>query len=127
MSCILINCIHDIDLTNSRWIHHRTNGRWGEGTELIHNATQIVKLCGLVSFEDVSIPVLHSSLIIIPLTCTILVISIQFQPEWITSWILIRWLRQKPADLDLQCFQKGIRSGSAGMSVCYQMVDAFPH
>ena len=53
MSCILINCIHDIDLTNSRWIHHRTNGRWGDGTELIHNATQLVKLCGLVSFEDV--------------------------------------------------------------------------
>ena len=28
-------------------------------------------------------------------------------------WILIRWLRQKPADLDLQCFQKIINSRSA--------------
>ena len=27
-------------------------------------------------------------------------------------WILIRWLRQKPADLDLQCFQKTINPGS---------------
>ena len=33
-----------------------------------------------------------------------------FQSMRKTVWILIRWLRQKPADLDLQCFQniKGI-------------------
>ena len=29
-------------------------------------------------------------------------------------WILIRWLRQKPVDLDLQCFQKRINLGSVG-------------
>ena len=29
-------------------------------------------------------------------------------------WILIRWLRQKPADLDLQCFKKRIKPDSAG-------------
>ena len=28
-------------------------------------------------------------------------------------WILIRWLHQKPADLDLHCFQKRINTGSA--------------
>ena len=37
--------------------------------------------------------------------------------EWKTVWILIRWLHQKPADLDLQCFQKRINHGSAGQSV----------
>ena len=30
-----------------------------------------------------------------------------------TVWILIRWLLQKPADLDLHCFQKWIGLGSA--------------
>ena len=30
-------------------------------------------------------------------------------------WIMIRWLRQKPADLDLQCFKnKNINPGLAG-------------
>ena len=28
-----------------------------------------------------------------------------FRSEWETVWILIRWLCEKPADLDLQCFQ----------------------
>ena len=31
-----------------------------------------------------------------------------------TVLILIRWLRQKPADLDLQCFQQGVIPVSAG-------------
>ena len=31
-----------------------------------------------------------------------------------TLWSLIRRFRQKPADLDLQCFQKRINPGSAG-------------
>ena len=30
------------------------------------------------------------------------------QSEWKTLWILIRWLREKPPDQDLQCFQKRI-------------------
>ena len=40
-----------------------------------------------------------------------------FQSEWKTVWILIRWLRQKPADLDLQCFQKRINPHSAGQGL----------
>ena len=39
-------------------------------------------------------------------------------------WILISWLRQKPADLDLQCFQKRINPGSAaqGFSFYFQVM-----
>ena len=29
-------------------------------------------------------------------------------------WNLIRWLRQKQADIDLPCFQKRINQGTAG-------------
>ena len=32
-------------------------------------------------------------------------------------WILIRWHCQKPADVDLQCFQKRINLGSAGQGL----------
>ena len=39
----------------------------------------------------------------------------QIKPlEWKPVWILIRWFHQKPADLKLQCFQKGINPGPAG-------------
>ena len=38
------------------------------------------------------------------LTCSILVVSKYYQSEWKIVWILNRWLHQKPADLDLQCF-----------------------
>ena len=31
-------------------------------------------------------------------------------------WSLVRQLRQKPADLDLQCFQKRINPGSAAFN-----------
>ena len=36
--------------------------------------------------------------------------SLYFRSEWKSVWILVRWLHQKPADLDLQCykFQKRI-------------------
>ena len=34
-------------------------------------------------------------------------------------WILIRCLRQKPADLDLQCFQKRINPRSAGQVLIF--------
>ena len=44
-------------------------------------------------------------------SCTV---SMYFQLEWKTVWILIRWLHQKPADLNGQCFQKRIYPGSAG-------------
>ena len=40
------------------------------------------------------------------LTCSIPGVSMHFQSEGKTVWILIRWLRQKSADLDLQCFHK---------------------
>ena len=35
------------------------------------------------------------------------VVSMYFQPEWRALFVLIRWLCQKSADLDLHCFQKG--------------------
>ena len=41
-------------------------------------------------------------------------ISMYFQSIWKTVWIQIRWLHQKPSDLDLQCFQKWTNLGSAG-------------
>ena len=34
-----------------------------------------------------------------------------------TVWILVRWLHQKPADLDLQCFKKRINLGSVGQAI----------
>ena len=37
--------------------------------------------------------------------------------EWKTVWILIRWLHQKPADLDPQCFQKRINLGLSGQEL----------
>ena len=64
---------------------------------------------------DSSYYVLHSSLIFILLTCSIPVVSMYFQAELKTVLTLIRWLYQKPADLDLQCvffFKKGINLGS---------------
>ena len=42
------------------------------------------------------------------LICSIPVISLYFRAEWKTVWILIRWLHQRPADLDLHCFLKFI-------------------
>ena len=38
-------------------------------------------------------------------------------------WNLIRWLCQKPDDLNLQCFQKKINLGSAGQVLfCFVFV-----
>ena len=56
-----------------------------------------VKACPAEYFYE-----LHSSPIFILLTCNMPVV----RSEWKTVWILIRWLRQKPADLDLHCFKK---------------------
>ena len=42
-----------------------------------------------------------------------------FHWEWKTLWIHIRWLRQKPDDLDLQCFKKEKNLGSAGQRLNY--------
>ena len=47
------------------------------------------------------------------LTCSVLVIGACLQ-EWQTVLILIIWLRQDPADLDLLCFLKGIGPDLAG-------------
>ena len=47
----------------------------------------------------------------VDLTYSISAYSIHFQ----SVWILIRWFRLKPADLDLQCFSiNSINPGSAG-------------
>ena len=61
--------------------------------------------------------VLHSSPIHILLTCSIPVVSMYFQSEWKTVWILVRWLPQKPAYLDLQCFLKRIILHSSGQGL----------
>ena len=45
------------------------------------------------------------------------VVSMHLHAEWKTVLIQISWLHQKPADLDLQCFQKRINSGSAGQGL----------
>ena len=45
--------------------------------------------------------------------CSIPVINMSLQAEWKTVWILIRWLHEKPADLNLQCFQKRINPGTS--------------
>ena len=37
-------------------------------------------------------------------------------------WILIRWLHQKPADLNLHCFQKRINPVSAGQGLILEHV-----
>ena len=42
------------------------------------------------------------------------------QSERKTVWILIRWFCQKPADRDLQCFQKRINPDCAGERVYLQ-------
>ena len=41
--------------------------------------------------------------------------------EWKTVWILISWLHEKPADLELQCFQKRIHQGPAGQGFSQQV------
>ena len=51
--------------------------------------------------------------IFILLTCSIPVVSMYFQSESKTVWVLIRWLHEKPADLDLHCFQIKYKSGSS--------------
>ena len=40
-----------------------------------------------------------------------------FHTEWKTLWVSIRWLHQKSADLNLQCFQKRIHLDSAGQGL----------
>ena len=63
--------------------------------------------------------VLHSYLIFILLTCRIPVVSMHFQSVWKTVRILIRLLHQKPADLDLQYFQKKDKSRLSRTNVKY--------
>ena len=40
-----------------------------------------------------------------------------FQSEWKTVWLLISWLRQRPADLDLQCFRNRKNWVAAGQGL----------
>ena len=49
--------------------------------------------------------------ICILLTCSIPVVSMYFQSVLKTVRVLIRWLHEKPADLDLHCFQINDKSG----------------
>ena len=54
--------------------------------------------------------ILNSFPIFILLICSISVVSTYFQSEC-KQCRLMKWLHQKPADLDLQCFQKRKKSG----------------
>ena len=49
----------------------------------------------------------------IQFSCTILLITVASMVSFKTTWILIRWLRQEPANLDLQCFHNRIYPGTA--------------
>ena len=49
--------------------------------------------------------------------CAHFILSLYLQEEWKTVWILIRWLRQKQAGMDLQCFQKRIHPDSEGQGL----------
>ena len=52
--------------------------------------------------------VLHSSPILYFLYAALVFLAcIYNEGKWETVWILIRWLHQKPADLDLHCSLKG--------------------
>ena len=55
----------------------------------------------------------------IPMLMPAKFVCMYFQSQWKTVWILIRWLLQKPSDLDLQCFQKRINLGSTGQGLRY--------
>ena len=79
-----------------------------------HVTAHKLTLVTLDIFDD-----LHSSPIFILLTCNIRVVIMYYQPEWKTVWLLIRWLHQMPADLNLQCFLK-INPGSEwpGLTRC---------
>ena len=46
----------------------------------------------------------HSLLFSRQLSCLIAIITVYSKASWKAMQILIRWLRQKPADLDLHCF-----------------------
>ena len=48
------------------------------------------------------------------INCSIPAVSKYFQAEWKAVWSLIRWLPQKPADLNIQCFQKRINPVQQG-------------
>ena len=56
------------------------------------------------------------------LACGVPVVGVYLLAEWKTLWILIRWLRQKPSDLDLQRF---FFSNKSGFSMT--MVKIFAH
>ena len=66
-----------------------------------------------LTFFSNELNALHSSPIFILFTCTIPAVSMHVQAEWKTVLIL--------ADLDLQCFQKGINPCSAGQRVIKMM------
>ena len=51
---------------------------------------------------------------------------ISIRVEHSVDRIQIRWLHQKPSDLDLQCFQKRINLGSAGQWLISATVSMLP-
>ena len=111
----------------------RSAGFWRSQLFRIHtgccaalNSSLWIKLCNRIALISEINPchaeyfhVLHSSSILILLTYSIPIVSLYFQSEWKTRWIPISWLHQKPADLDLQCFQEWINPGSAGQGLRY--------
>ena len=51
--------------------------------------------------------------------CMISIVTEESDTAWKTVQILIIWLCQKPADLDIRCFHKKIYPGSAGQRIMH--------
>ena len=60
----------------------------------------------LIVYQTLLMLYYYSPPIFTLLTCSIPVESMYLQSEWKTVWIFIRWLHQKPADLDHVPIQK---------------------
>ena len=94
---------------------------------LLHSNTPLQNSAQRLNSIEYTVPeecdayyfILHSSPFFILLTCSFPAVSmlLYFQSEWKTVWILIRWFRQKPADLDQHCLRKTINLGSTGQGL----------
>ena len=84
-------------------------------THLIHSTQEDRKL-SRHDWKIVDCDIKHPTNKVLIWTHIIPVVYMYFQSQWTAVWILIRCLRQKPADLDLQWFQR-INSDSAGKAL----------
>ena len=80
-----------------------------EGLQMLHRAADLnlIEVHFKQTVKDINawhienLYVLDSSAIFILFTCKIPVVTMYFQSQYKTVWILIIWLCQNPADLDL--------------------------